>query len=539
VNTTLLFFLFLVPLSGFIAWAGDKIGHRIGKRRHTVLGLRPRHTATLITVLSGVGIAGASFAMMFLSSASFREVVARGNVLRWENTSLQQDNLRLSSAIQTAGTRVRALQKDAEAAEAARNEALKRRTEAEKKYDAAEALLKDAKASLVAEKQHLDRTESSLRAAQAKVAEATRAVQEARARRRQAEQAVQRVEARLTLARSEARAAQAQVDKATNEFNLVVQEQKRRLDLQRKELERLNGQVGQQTTLLSTLQTQYDGQTLMVERQRGDLSRLGEEVASLERRRTELERRREEAQGALDDVVKTTTALRNGRITYRVGEEVTRMSLPTGGGEWKNHNALEGLLTLASRQAQQRGARTAADGIRAVWIPTQRVQDDEGRELTITEFAALHEAAKNITKEKEEVVVVVTALGNAVVGEPVPVNIRTWRNPMILRAGASLGELTLDGTRSGSEIADVLYTFLRGTVRQKLLDSGTIPVGDSVEASVGETSVETLLKALDAVRATKAKARVTVRVARDLRAADPVALAFDVRPVDGGAIGTR
>ena len=56
-NTTLLFFALLVPISGFIAWAGDKIGHVIGKRRHSLLGLRPRHTATLVTILSGVGIA--------------------------------------------------------------------------------------------------------------------------------------------------------------------------------------------------------------------------------------------------------------------------------------------------------------------------------------------------------------------------------------------------------------------------------------------------------------------------------------------------
>jgi uncharacterized protein (DUF3084 family) len=47
VNYVLLAFLLLIPLSGFVAWAGDKIGHKIGKRRHSLLGLRPRHTATL------------------------------------------------------------------------------------------------------------------------------------------------------------------------------------------------------------------------------------------------------------------------------------------------------------------------------------------------------------------------------------------------------------------------------------------------------------------------------------------------------------
>lgn len=483
---------------------------------------------------------------MFLFSASFRDVVARGNVLRWENTSLQRDNLRLNSAIRSAGDRVRQLQlaseraeTDQKRAEKARNEAVKRREAAEAKFRAAEHLLQTAQESLNKEKARLSRTELSLRQAQQKVQEAQAAVSEARERRNKAERSVRGVEARLVQARSEAAVAQAQVDKATVEFNLVVQEQKRRLDTQRKELERLNGQVGEQTTLLTTLQRQYDGQSVMAERQRSDLARLGEEVASLEQRRAELELKRAEAQESLDSVLRATTALRSGRITYRVGEEVARLSLATGSGEWKNHNALEGLLTLASRQAQRRGARTAADAIRAVWIPTQRVRDDDGREVVINEFTALHEAAKNITKEKEEVVVVVTALGNAVVGEPVPVDIRTWRNPLILPAGSSLGELTLDGTRPGSEIAEELYTYLKGTVRKKLLDAGTIPVGDAGETSVGETSMETLLSALDAIRATKARARVTVRVSKDLRAADPVSLSFDVRSVDGAIIGAR
>jgi uncharacterized protein (DUF3084 family) len=40
-NFPLLFFLLLIPLSGFIAWAGDRIGHRIGKRRHTLSACAP------------------------------------------------------------------------------------------------------------------------------------------------------------------------------------------------------------------------------------------------------------------------------------------------------------------------------------------------------------------------------------------------------------------------------------------------------------------------------------------------------------------
>ena len=65
----ILVLLLLVPLSGFIAWAGDRIGHRIGKRRQSFLGLRPRHTATVFTIGAGIGIALVSFGLLLLSDA--------------------------------------------------------------------------------------------------------------------------------------------------------------------------------------------------------------------------------------------------------------------------------------------------------------------------------------------------------------------------------------------------------------------------------------------------------------------------------------
>ncbi len=530
-NTTLLFFALLVPVSGFIAWAGDKIGHVIGKRRHSLFGLRPRHTATLITILSGVGITAASFGAMFLSSESFRDVVQRGSQLRRENEQL-------SEQIRQSGQRVRLLQSDATRAdqerqktEKARDEAALRRTEAEGKFVTATKSLAQAEAALTAEKGHLGRTQGSLEAAQRQVTLARSAVDDARLRRERAEAAAKLVEGRLATARGEAKRAQILADRATSEFNLVVQEQKRRLEGQRSELEKLGGRVTEQTQRLSEQQRTLEMQEGQAALQKQEVARLATELEQLEKQRKELEKRRDEAQESVNDVFKITVALRNGQISYRVGEEVARLSVATG-NEWKVHNILEGLLTTASRQAERRGARTAPGAIRSVWIPDRRIADDSGKLQTLDEVSAIHTAALNISKSKEEVVVVVTALGNAVVGEPVPVDIRTWRNPLILTAGQSLGELTLDGNKPGAEIADRLYNFLRGEVRKKLLDAGTIPIGELGQQSVGETSMDTLLKALDSVRAIHARARVTVRAAKDLRAADPVALEFEVKPLE-------
>jgi hypothetical protein len=154
-----------------------------------------------------------------------------------------------------------------------------------------------------------------------------------------------------------------------------------------------------------------------------------------------------------------------------------------------------------------------------------------------------------------DVAVLVVASANAVEGEPVPVEFRTYRNRRVFREGATLGEITLDGTRPQPALADALYTFLRRDVRQNLIEGGIIPParaaaarmsvpggggagaaeGDGDEDGGGGSLVsisgERWFRMLDEVRRAGPAARVVVRAARDLRAADPVALNFEVTPV--------
>ena len=54
--------LFLVLfLSALVAYLGDKVAKWAGKRHYRLFGLRPRQTATLVAVFTGVGIALLSY----------------------------------------------------------------------------------------------------------------------------------------------------------------------------------------------------------------------------------------------------------------------------------------------------------------------------------------------------------------------------------------------------------------------------------------------------------------------------------------------
>ncbi len=69
--------IFIVALAGIIAYAGDRIGHQVGRKRLTIFNIRPRYTSTIIAVATGMIIAlvvtlAAIFAFNEVKTAFFR-----------------------------------------------------------------------------------------------------------------------------------------------------------------------------------------------------------------------------------------------------------------------------------------------------------------------------------------------------------------------------------------------------------------------------------------------------------------------------------
>ena len=62
----------LVITGGAIAFIGDRLGSKIGKKRLSLFGLRPRHTSILVTILTGVCITTLTFGVMAATSENVR-----------------------------------------------------------------------------------------------------------------------------------------------------------------------------------------------------------------------------------------------------------------------------------------------------------------------------------------------------------------------------------------------------------------------------------------------------------------------------------
>ena len=67
-----LLIIFLLLLGGLISTFGDLLGTKIGKARFSILKLRPKRTATLITIITGSLISASSLSLMILVNRQLR-----------------------------------------------------------------------------------------------------------------------------------------------------------------------------------------------------------------------------------------------------------------------------------------------------------------------------------------------------------------------------------------------------------------------------------------------------------------------------------
>jgi len=75
VNAAFVLIPTLILVSGLVAFVGNLVGRSIGRRRLAVFGLRPRYTAQLITVITGMLITVVTLAVVLLVSNDARQAL--------------------------------------------------------------------------------------------------------------------------------------------------------------------------------------------------------------------------------------------------------------------------------------------------------------------------------------------------------------------------------------------------------------------------------------------------------------------------------
>jgi uncharacterized protein (DUF3084 family) len=72
-DTGLILIIAVLVLGGVLATVGDRIGTRVGKARLSLFNLRPRKTATLVTILTGILVSASTLGILLASSGPLRK----------------------------------------------------------------------------------------------------------------------------------------------------------------------------------------------------------------------------------------------------------------------------------------------------------------------------------------------------------------------------------------------------------------------------------------------------------------------------------
>lgn len=406
----------LTVISGLIAYIGDALGKKLGKKRLTLFRLRPRYTAMVISIMTGILIFVTTVVVLAIVSREVRIALFELDKLLRERESLHSQLAELRSSYHMWKKRAEALDSKLKEEQQKVIQAQRQHAQVSAELNAARAQLKDAKSRL-----HM------------------------------LSDALYRLKDELLKSKRQLSATQLELGHAKDELKDTIV----KLQNSREELEKLKAEIAKadETAKRSIATT------------RKQLDELRRQVDELQAMRAELEHYRRN----LDTYI--AQVLFRGDLAYRAEETVAVEVIDGSVEKERILTALNNLLDNADKLARQRGASAQA-GERAIKIFGMLVKLPEQEEpVLFTERDILNIIADNISETKTSVIVEVYAKRNSLAGEQVPVDIRLYRNQLIFRQGEVLTSARVNGRASTGELmqqlANILHTNLNRIARER------------------------------------------------------------------------
>jgi uncharacterized protein (DUF3084 family) len=505
-HVSLLFLLFLVVLSGFVAYAGDLIGRNFGKKRRTIFGLRPRHTAAVMTGLFGGLATLIAVGALIAVSEPVRTWIVEGTMAR-QRLQLAEKDLKstqesLTEAQGTLKTEQEKLRMASQqVADAGKQIATLRATAAELRKTVGQI-----RANLAASRRELAAIQTRYKGLLAEAGDLSRNNQEVVRQNRQLS----------------ARNLELEVSVGANE---------KRIADQVKELEKLNSTITTLNGTISDLQQRLSDEGA---RAAQDLARLRADIGDLERERDAAEgerlaaqRRLAEAQELLQNVLRRlegpTTASRLQPMTYQNGDELARIEVRASLSAGEAKNIVLALFTAADSQAKAQGAGTLPDGSHAGLVLRYGPRNEP-----ITEEEQRAAAIEALAGKPAEQVVVARAFLNSFRGEPVALDIKVLPNPVVYRAGEVVAELRIDGRQSENEILREIERFASGGLSRAAVEKGMVPAVGKPQP-LGELPSDQLIEIVQTARQASRPLRLLFVAGQDTRAAQRLKLELRLR----------
>lgn len=493
-RTSLWVLLLVVILGGFIALYADRLGRKLGKKRLKLGSLRPRRTAEIIVFGAGMLTPLIAILAIMAVSAEARLWILRGYEAVRDSQRAVREKDNAFRELEKAKNDTRNLRIEKDDLENGLKELREKSGQYAKKADDAEArATKATKAasglvdrvnslnrSLGQGKSELGRIQGELGKAQANVAEKLAAFKEADKQREQANSEVERL-------MGEKDRLETQVNTGKGDL------EKLRQDLGKKQSE-LAAAVKAQAEAEASFQTR-------LEKLQGDLNALDLQVSV-----AQAEALRVASKSALSP------------LTFRSGEEMSRVSVGRQLSQSEARAAVETLLRNARTLAAQKGVKPGDTGEEAGFIYLRDVSPEE-QVQTLT---------NSLVGKPDEFVIVASAMFNCFADQFVLLQVRTFKNPVVIKGGEVLGEARIDGRSSLQEIFDDVGNLIRDQVRKVAEERDLIPIAGRDDA-YGSVSAGDVFSLVSSIQKEGRTVRLQVLAKDDTKRGGPLALEFRLR----------
>ncbi|MBC7327518.1 DUF3084 domain-containing protein [bacterium] len=483
----------LLAVSGIIAFVGDYLGRKIGKKRVSIIRLRPRNTAILFSIITGMLIS--LFTLLVLSRVSYPVRVALFGVenLLQERNNLQKEIVKLRKTQAKLSKEVEKRNKEI----TEMSQKLKEQTEE------LSSLLSQVK------KLRKDKTilESYLKRAGS---EAKRLTNELVSTRNQ-----------LLYINGEYKKALASLE----ESNAELERRKSELAYYMQRLQDTQTQIKQLTIELNRLEENRKNLAQLVDNLQKDKLSLESDLEQLKRQNESLRGELVRKEKEILSVASYYGEMLSREVIYPKGKEIIRGIVECGRSQERIKLSLRSLIKQASDEAIKKGAGIGEDG-KAVSL-MKLVETKDGVYM-FPEETVLEGVAQKLSTMQGSVVVRLIALRNFAKGEHILADLEIYRNSVVFDKGEVVASTVLDGRSSEGELLEKILLFLRRDVRIKALQRGLVPGEDE---TVGEIPLKDIINTIASIKGIKGKVLLKAVANKRIWSANPLDITLQVSEV--------
>lgn len=421
----------ILLLGGVLATAGDRIGTKVGKARLSLFNLRPKKTATLVTIVTGVTISASTLGILFATSKPLRKGI-------FEYDQIQENIRKTRKDLEKANIEKTKVEAELSKSKAQQSAAQQRLNATNWSLQAALGKLDEAATALAQKEEQLKSSQNQLSQTVAQ----KEALQEEIKQRQAERQALldQLEQGKVQIAQQNQRIDEKnqeiqQQNQKIDQKNQVIDQQNLEIARQNQEIEQTNQLLAQQNRQIEQTNQELARKNQEIEQTNLELARKNQEIeqqnqllAQQENRLQELENQQAFLQQEVQILEREFQQLQVGTIALRRGQVLTSAVIqivdPSAAPE-----AVERLL----KQANAAAIKIAQPGT-----------DDANEQLVQIAPAQIEELIAQIS-DGEEYVVRILSAANYLLGETrVQVFVDAARNRVVFMPGDVVAATTVD-----------------------------------------------------------------------------------------------